>query len=70
MYHSLIGKPSLRVGLVMGLLIGLCSAVIGRLWRPKEHERWLSFHRRSDRLSPLLRSRPAQDQKRHLHDVP
>jgi hypothetical protein len=25
MYHSLIGKPSLRVGLVMGLLMGLCS---------------------------------------------
>src|SRR5215212_5663884 len=25
MYHSLIGKPSLRVGLVMGLLIGLSS---------------------------------------------
>jgi Tol biopolymer transport system component len=24
MYHSLIGKPSLRVGLVMSLLIGLC----------------------------------------------
>src|SRR5215217_8662103 len=24
MYHSLIGKPSVRVGLVMGLIIGLC----------------------------------------------
>src|SRR5215207_6382645 len=28
MYHSLIGKPSLRVGLVMGLLIGLCSLLL------------------------------------------
>src|ERR687897_650243 len=28
MYHSLIGKPSLRVGLVMGLLMGLCSVLL------------------------------------------
>src|SRR5215217_4832261 len=28
MYHSLIGKPSLRVVLVMGLLIGLSSLVL------------------------------------------
>jgi Tol biopolymer transport system component len=28
MYHSLIGKPSLRVGLVMGLLMGLCSLLL------------------------------------------
>src|ERR671910_3103095 len=28
MYHSLIGKPSLRVVLVMGLLIGLCSLLL------------------------------------------
>jgi Tol biopolymer transport system component len=28
MYHSLIGKPSLRVVLVMGLLIGLCSPLL------------------------------------------
>src|SRR5215218_4966576 len=28
MYHSLIGKPSLRVGLVMGLLLGLCSLLL------------------------------------------
>jgi hypothetical protein len=28
MYHSLIGKPSLRVGLVMGLLIGLSSLLL------------------------------------------
>src|SRR5215207_8334066 len=28
MYHSLIGKPSLRVGLVMGLLIGLCLLLL------------------------------------------
>src|SRR5215203_3570642 len=28
MCHSLIGKPSLRVGLVMGLLIGLCSLLL------------------------------------------
>src|SRR5829696_10482167 len=28
MYHSLMGKPSLRVGLVMGLLIGLCSLLL------------------------------------------
>src|SRR5215204_7380496 len=28
MYHSLIEKPSLRVGLVMGLLIGLCSLLL------------------------------------------
>jgi dipeptidyl aminopeptidase/acylaminoacyl peptidase len=28
MYHSLTGKPSLRVGLVMGLLIGLCSLLL------------------------------------------
>src|SRR5215218_3913453 len=27
-YHSLIGKPSLRVGLVMGLLMGLCSLLL------------------------------------------
>src|SRR5215207_3021128 len=28
MYYSLIGKPSLRVGLVMGLIIGLCSLLL------------------------------------------
>ena len=28
MYHSLIGKPSLRVGLVMGLLMGLCLLLL------------------------------------------
>src|SRR5215207_1575444 len=28
MYHSVLGKPSLRVGLVMGLLIGLCSLLL------------------------------------------
>src|SRR5215213_2903008 len=28
MYHSLIGKSSLRVVLVMGLLIGLCSLLL------------------------------------------
>ena len=28
MYHSLLGKPSLRVGLVMGPLIGLCSLLL------------------------------------------
>ena len=28
MYHSLIGKPSLRVVLVMGLLMGLCSLLL------------------------------------------
>jgi Tol biopolymer transport system component len=28
MYHSLIGKPSLRVGLMMGLLIGLSSLLL------------------------------------------
>src|SRR5215204_2739290 len=28
MYHSLIGKSSLRVGLVMGLLIGLCVLLL------------------------------------------
>jgi hypothetical protein len=28
MYHSLIGKPSLRVVLFMGLLIGLCSLLL------------------------------------------
>src|SRR5215207_6377262 len=28
MYHSLIGKPSLRVVLVMGLLIGLCLLLL------------------------------------------
>src|SRR5215213_10930710 len=28
MYHSLIGKPSLRVVLVMGLLIGLSSVLL------------------------------------------
>ena len=28
MYHSLIGKSSLRVGLVMGLLIGLCLLLL------------------------------------------
>src|ERR687897_2171857 len=28
MGHSLIGKPSLRVGLVMGLLMGLCSLLL------------------------------------------
>jgi hypothetical protein len=28
MYHSLIGKPSLRVVLVMGLLMGLCSVLL------------------------------------------
>src|SRR5215218_9977611 len=28
MDHSLIGKPSLRVGLVMGLLMGLCSLLL------------------------------------------
>src|SRR5918994_1864131 len=28
MYHSLIGKSSLRVGLVMGLLMGLCSLLL------------------------------------------
>src|SRR5215204_3826182 len=28
MYHSLIGKPSLRVGLVMGLIIGLCLLLL------------------------------------------
>src|SRR5215207_9462215 len=28
MYHSLIGKPSLRVGLFMGLLIGLCLILL------------------------------------------
>ena len=28
MDHSLIGKPSLRVGLVMGLLMGLCSVLL------------------------------------------
>src|SRR5215204_1592965 len=28
MYHSLTGKPSLRVVLVMGLLIGLCSLLL------------------------------------------
>src|SRR5918994_4351053 len=28
MYHSLIGKPSLRVGLVMGLLMGLSSLLL------------------------------------------
>ena len=28
MYHSLIGKPSLRVGLLMGLLIGLCLLLL------------------------------------------
>src|SRR5215218_6415483 len=27
-YHSLIGKSSLRVGLVMGLLMGLCSLLL------------------------------------------
>src|SRR5918995_643153 len=27
-YHSLIGKPSLRVWLVMGLLIGLCVLLL------------------------------------------
>jgi hypothetical protein len=28
MYHSLIGKPSLRVGLVMGVLLGLSSLLL------------------------------------------
>ena len=28
MYHSPIGKPSLRVGLLMGLLIGLCLLLL------------------------------------------
>ena len=28
MYHSLIGKSSLRVVLVMGLLMGLCSLLL------------------------------------------
>src|SRR5215204_6226870 len=28
MYHSLIGKPCLRVGLLMGLLIGLCVILL------------------------------------------
>src|SRR5215204_6974529 len=28
MYHSLIGKPSLRVVLVMGFLMGLCSLLL------------------------------------------
>src|SRR5215207_5290395 len=28
MYHSLVGKPSLRVVLVMGLLIGLCLLLL------------------------------------------
>src|SRR5215204_6074838 len=28
MDHSLIGKPSLRLGLVIGLLIGLCSLLL------------------------------------------
>jgi Tol biopolymer transport system component len=28
MYHSVLGKPSLRVGLVMGLLMGLCSLLL------------------------------------------
>src|SRR5215203_3804290 len=28
MYHSVLGKPSLRVGLVMGLLIGLCLLLL------------------------------------------
>ena len=72
MYHSLIGKPSLRVVLVMGLLIGLCSLLLLAACGGEEsakggageehnkstrkHERWPCFHRGSDRLSPLLRS--------------
>src|ERR671910_2437257 len=28
MYHSVLGKPSLRVVLVMGLLMGLCSLLL------------------------------------------
>jgi Tol biopolymer transport system component len=28
MYHSVIGKPSLRMGLLIGLLIGLCSLLL------------------------------------------
>ena len=33
MYQSPIGKPSLRVGLLMGLLIGLSSLLLASLWR-------------------------------------
>src|ERR687898_2238070 len=28
MYHSVLGKPSLRLGLLMGLLMGLCSLLL------------------------------------------
>src|SRR5215207_3736430 len=63
-YHSLIGNPSLRVVLVMGLLIGLCLLLLAACGGEnpakggagQEHERWHCFHRGSDRPSPLLRS--------------
>jgi hypothetical protein len=52
MYHSLIGKPSLRVWIVMGLLIGLSSLLLlaacggeeaAKGAAGQEHKRWHCF---------------------------
>jgi hypothetical protein len=40
MYHSLIGKPSLRVWLLMGLLIGLCLLLLAACGGEKSAKGW------------------------------
>src|SRR5215208_2932495 len=63
MYHSLIGKPSLRVVLVMGLLIGLCLLLLAACGGQKSTsggsastDSRIVFHRYLDPAQPKTKS--------------